>query len=308
VQIRIDRKKRKRTNDDTIADRWIDGIRLHSPSPSEEHSAEKALERLMGRIEARERTHAGRRRPKRDRRVWLAAATVILLLTVGGYWLLGSVRDTDPAFVVASNNGERARDIVLPDGSAVKLNAHSKLIYPERFGSKHREVFLEGEGFFEVTHDKRHPFIVRAGELNIKVLGTKFDVKADSRDSIITTTLIEGAVRVEHGGESVTMAPGQRVAYDVNTGRMRLTNLADANRDTRWTYGVWTLDDTPLLDVCDRIERLYGVNFVIANEHLLEKSFTGEFHLDEPIDSILRTMRACESLDYEKRGKNIILR
>jgi ferric-dicitrate binding protein FerR (iron transport regulator) len=299
---------RKYQKTDEAVDRWIDNIRLHSPQPSEEHSAEKAYKRLTKRVDTYHDTHTHKHKSLRDYRPWLVAATAAILLTVGGLRLLSLSQSEAPTLLVANNNSEQVREVTLPDGSMVKLNAHSKMIYPERFDSKRREVFLDGEGFFEVTHDKKHPFVVRAGELSIRVLGTKFNVKANSLDTLITTTLLEGSVRVEHQADQLLMKPGQRMEYDVNTKQMRLLNVKDAERSIRWTHNIWMLTDMPLTAVCNRIERLYGVKFIITNERLLKKSFTGEFHLNESLDSLLRTMRACESFEYERKGDNIILK
>ncbi|MDR0893679.1 MAG: FecR domain-containing protein [Mediterranea sp.] len=297
------------TNNQEKTDRLIDGIRISSPRPTGNYSVGRSLASLMHRIEAESLVDDAKdvRRQIRRYRVWLAAATVALLLSVGG-WLFYGQQGTDPVYVVATNNSQRVREVRLPDGTTVKLNSHSRLIYPERFEGKRREVFLEGEVFFEVSHDKRHPFVVRAGNLNITVLGTKFNVRANIQDSLITTTLLEGSVQVSHEENCVRMRPGQRLTYDMNNNSLQLTDIANAARDARWTQDVWTLTDTPLQELCHRIEQMYDVKFVITNERLLDKSFTGEFHLGEPLDSLLRTMQVSSVLSYEKKGKTIILR
>ena len=173
-------------------DELINSIELRSPNQSKENSAEKSFSRLMARIQTDNNSTDIFRRRARQYRVWLAAATVALLIAMSG-WLY-MMLDTDPSFIIKSNNSGIVQNVPLPDGTVIQLNNHSKLIYPERFAGDSREVFLEGEAYFDVKHDKKHPFIVRAGELKIRVLGTKFTVNASSQSPQITATLLEGSI------------------------------------------------------------------------------------------------------------------
>ena len=183
-----------------------------------------------------------------------------------------------------------------------------KLIYPEHFSGDSREIFLEGEAYFDVKHDKKHPFIVRAGELKIRVLGTKFTVNASSQSPQITATLLEGSIEVSNEKKQMLMKPSQQLKYDVNSGNMLLTELNNAIREIRWTQNVWVLSDTPLLDICQRLEQLFNVKFIIMNDELIGKSFTGEFYTNEPLESILKIMQISTPFKYERKGKNIILK
>lgn len=287
-------------------DSVIDHIRVQSPNPSKEHSAEQSFERLMARIKPDTHTIEMFKRRANTYRVWLAAATVALLIAMSG--CLYMMLETDPSFIVTSNHTGIVQDISLPDGTVIKLNNRSKLIYPEHFSGDHREVFLEGEAYFDVAHDKKHPFIVRAGELNIKVLGTKFTVNAASLLSHITATLLEGSIDVRDHKSHLLMKPNQQMTYDINSGKMSLKEINNPKREIRWTQNVWVLSDTPLLDICQRLEQQYNVKFIITNDKLIGKSFTGEFYTDESIESILKILQISTSFKYERKGKNIILR
>lgn len=287
-------------------DALIESMELRSPHPSDEHSAEKSFSRLMTRIRTDDNsTDIFRRRANRYR-IWLAAATVALLVAMSGWLYMMS--DSDPSFIVTSNNTGIVQNVSLPDGTVIKLNNCSRLIYPEHFSGDLREVFLEGEAYFDVTHDKKHPFIVRAGELRIRVLGTKFTVNASSQVPQITATLIEGSIEAVTGKKSILMKPNQKLKYDVNSGRVSLTELANANKEIKWTQNVWILSDTPLLDICQRLEQQFNVKFIIMNDELINKSFTGEFYTNESLESILKTMQISTSFNYEWKGKNIVLK
>lgn len=296
-------EKQKETID---LDKLIDNITLQSPNPSKEHSAENSFSRLMARIQADSNSIDIFRRKASQYRVWLAAATVALLIAMSG-WLY-MMLDTDPSFIVTANNSGIVQHVILPDGSNIKLNNRSKLIYPEHFSKDSREVFLEGEAYFDVAHDKRHPFIVRAGELNIKVLGTKFTVNASSQMPQITATLLEGSIDVADKKKHMLMKPNQQLTYNVGSGKMLLTEVTNASRETRWTENIWVLSNTPLLDICQRLEQQFNVKFIIMNDELIGKSFTGEFYTNESLDSILKTMQMSTLFKYEKKEGNIIIK
>lgn len=287
-------------------DELINSIELRSPNPDKEHSAEKSFSRLMARIQTDNNSTDIFRRRARQYRVWLAAATVALLIAMSG-WLY-MMLDTDPSFIIKSNNSGIVQNVPLPDGTVIQLNNHSKLIYPERFAGDSREVFLEGEAYFDVKHDKKHPFIVRAGELKIRVLGTKFTVNASSQSPQITATLLEGSIEVSNEKRQMLMKPSQQLRYDVNSGNMLLTELSNASREIRWIQNVWVLSETPLLDICQRLEHLFNVKIIIMNDELIGKSFTGEFYTNESLESILKTMQTSTPFKYERKRKNIILK
>ena len=288
-------------------DELIDGIELHSPRPPKEHSAEKSFSRLMARIQPDNNSIDIFRQRANRYRIWMAAATVAMLIAMSG-WLYNIVSDSEPAFIVASNNTGIVQKVTLPDGTIINLNTCSRLTYPESFSGKSREVFLDGEAYFDVAHDKRHPFIVRAGELKIRVLGTKFNVNASTLVPQITATLIEGSIEAVTGKKNILMKPNQQLKYDTSSGRVSLTELTNASREIRWTQDVWVLSDTPLLDICQRLEQQFNIKIIIMNDELIGKSFTGEFYTNESLESILKTMQISTPFEYEYKGKNIILK
>lgn len=288
-------------------DELIDGIELHSPRPPKEHSAEKSFSRLMARIQPDNNSIDIFRQRANRYRIWMAAATVAMLIAMSG-WLYNIVSDSEPAFIVASNNTGIVQKVTLPDGTIINLNTCSRLTYPESFSGKSREVFLDGEAYFDVAHDKRHPFIVRAGELKIRVLGTKFNVNASTLVPQVTATLIEGSIEAVTGKKNILMKPNQQLKYDTSSGRVSLTELTNASREIRWTQNVWVLSDTPLLDICQRLEQQFNIKIIIMNDELIGKSFTGEFYTNESLESILKTMQISTPFEYEYKGKNIILK
>jgi transmembrane sensor len=289
-----------------IVEALIERIQVQSPSPSGKYSAEASFARLMAKISTNDHSTKIFLLRIRQYQIGLVAATAALLIAIG--CLLYTSYEDGPSFIVATNNTGKVQSIPLSDGTIIKLNNRSKLTYPETFGGSWREVFLDGEAYFDVAHDKKRPFIVRAGELKIKVLGTKFTVNAASLFPKITATLLEGSIDVSNPQNHLLMKPSQQLTYDAESGKMLLANLNNAEREIRWTQNVWVLTDTPLLDICQRLERQFNVKFIIMNDKLINKSFTGEFETNESLESILETMKISTSFSYERTGKNIIMR
>lgn len=293
--------------DNKKIDEFINQLEIRSRLQENEYTVEKSYSRLMSRITAYDQSNKIFFRRIFWYRLSLVAASVALFMVVSGLLYTLHVAKI-PDMIIACNNTSSIKCIFLPDGTVVKLNNQSKLTYPEEFDNNKREVFLDGEAYFNVAHDKKHPFIVRTGELDIRVLGTKFTVNASSMISQITATLIEGSIDVSNKKEHVLMKPGQQMIYDVDKSKILLSNLENANREIRWIDNVWVLTNTPLLDVCQRLERKFNVKFVITSPHLIDKSFTGEFYTNESLESILETMKVSASFSYERNGNRVILK
>lgn len=162
----------KHTNDNNSL---FTRIQVKSPCADERYSAGNSLARLMTRIHA---DAVNKARPERNYtkayRIWLAAASLMIVFLTSG-WLATALRPA-PEMLIRNNAWEKVENLTLADGTQLTLNRGAQLIYPEKFAGRTREIFLSGEAYFDVAHDKKHPFIVRAGDLKIKVLGTKFNI------------------------------------------------------------------------------------------------------------------------------------
>ena len=162
----------KHTNDNNSL---FTRIQVKSPCADERYSAGNSFARLMTRIHA---DAVNKARPERNYtkayRIWLAAASLMIVFLTSG-WLATALRPA-PEMLIRNNAWEKVENLTLADGTQLTLNRGAQLIYPEKFAGRTREIFLSGEAYFDVAHDKKHPFIVRAGDLKIKVLGTKFNI------------------------------------------------------------------------------------------------------------------------------------
>lgn len=233
---------------------------------------------------------------------YVAAVILIGLLGTNLYFLLD--KDTDLTNMVEVPRGQRVA-LTLSDGTKVWLNSNSKFVYPAQFSSKERDVRLEGEGFFEVAHNAKSPFTVHADLLCIKVLGTKFNVKAYKEETFFVT-LAEGKVEVitDDDEQKVTMKPNQQVSYSKEDG---LVVDKDINIDVvkSWILGEAAYQNKRLDEITHDLERKFDVHIDILDPELPSEIFTCRFKESATIDQVLTLLKETRKLDYKIRGAQI---
>jgi ferric-dicitrate binding protein FerR (iron transport regulator) len=242
-----------------------------------------------------------------------AAAAVALLLIVsyvsyrhGGEQLKSHFAD----IVVEAPPGARTK-MCLPDGTLAWLNAGSKITYSQGFGVSDRNISLTGEGYFEVTRDVKHPFQVRTDELQVRVLGTKFNFSnyPDNEEAIVS--LIEGKVQIKNlmnRDEEKSMAPDEKAFLNKKTGLMHILTHRTLP-SAEWTNGFLCFDNELLPDIVKTLERSYNVNITIADSSLNTARFYSDFSQQEQsIEDILRLLESTHKLTYTIERKNITLR
>jgi len=203
----------------------------------------------------------------------------------------------------------KTSEIILPDGTKVCLNAGSRLIYPEHFTGKTREVLLAGEAYFEVTHDQKHPFIVQVSDLRVNVLGTKFNISAYPSDLTIETVLAEGKVSVERNNAGIfekktELLPDQMASFDKNASIFEVKRVNSANY-TVWTKGILQFERTDLLRITNRLERYYNIRFEFREAELGNLLISGKMGLEEDKDEICDRLALAASVKIVKKGEGI---
>lgn len=197
-------------------------------------------------------------------------------------------------------NGEKFK-IKLSDGTWVWLNSGSKLRFPQHFASDShsREVYLEGEAFFDVTKNADKPFIVNAGNINIEVLGTRFNLSAYGTDDDIATTLVEGAVNVyetDTPKNRTRLSPSYQANFNKSTQSLGKQKV-DTSLYTAWMQNKLIINDLTFPEILKKLERTYNVTFINKAPHLNAAVFQGEFH-NESVESILNTIALSAPFSY----------
>lgn len=247
-------------------------------------------------------------------RTWSVAAVAIVLLgliTVTAYWQ-GSrqIQSNFSDIVVEAPLGSKTK-LTLPDGSTVWLNAGSKMVYSQGFGVRDRRLAFQGEGYFEVEKNDEMPFLVQTHDVNVTVVGTKFNFRNYPEDEEAVVELLEGKVALENQlkEESVRyLSPNEKMVLHKATGKMDITS-AKVKEATLWTENILLFDEDLLPDIVRELERSYHVQIEIENEDLKQTRFYGQFNqLEQNIYEVLDMLSETGKLKYHEEGKVIYLK
>ena len=198
--------------------------------------------------------------------------------------------------------------LVLSDGTKVWMNADSKLKYPVAFGQSQREVFLEGEAYFEVTKNRHKPFTVQSDAIRVRVLGTTFNLKSDKRCRIAEATLIEGEIEVKGNKEEgqIILTPGQRAELNKNNGRLTVKQV-DAKLDAVWHDNLIPFQKADIFTITKALERFYDVKIILSPDIQTGKTYSGVLKRKSNIESVLKSLQNSIPIDYKIVGNNIFI-
>ena len=196
--------------------------------------------------------------------------------------------------------------LVLADGTKVWLNADSKLRFPVSFTAERREVYLEGEAYFEVAKDSAREFWVHAGAMDVKVLGTSFNVKAYERLETVATTLVEGSVEVACAGKSFQIVPGEQFVYDKNN-RVMDVRMVDTESYVSWKDGYYKFRQTTLEEIMETLSVWYGLNVFYVNESAKQVEFTGKVKRYEDARMLLDKFEQTGDVVFDIKGNNVFI-
>ncbi len=210
---------------------------------------------------------------------------------------------------ISTHNGEM-REVILPDGSKVMLNAGSVIIYPEEFRTSKRSVFLSGEAIFDVTHDADKPFIVSTSDIDIQVHGTVFNVNAYPESERTSATLCEGSISatLKKDGKCMALIPDERLSYDRRTGEAAVAHVNSAE-DTAWERGDMCFRSENIHNIARAIERKYGINTYITSGKYDDMILTAKFVHGETLDQMLGAIcKLVPGMRYRIENDSVYIR
>lgn len=259
-----------------------------------------ALERVNKRIGHQKM----RPLPLRQKIGRVAAVLIPLFILAGGYLYHTSTRNH--LIEISAAYGEK-KHLLLPDSSEIWLNAGTVIKYPKRFSDSQRTVHLNGEAYFSVKKDAAHPFIVNTPQLSVKVLGTKFNVKAYADDNSVTTTLTSGKVEVTSPTQaSRILKPNEQLTYDKRTSSISIMEIP-ANDTDGWITGKLIFTHAPFTEIIRTLERRYNVTFTTSVNIPASKRYTVRFLKNETLDEILTVLKEMIGFRYRQEGNEIEL-
>jgi hypothetical protein len=204
--------------------------------------------------------------------------------------------------------GKRSK-ILLSDGTQVWLNSGSRMVYPPVFKEKSREVFLEGEAYFEVSKNKAKPFFVRTDGFNVKVLGTKFSVQAFKDEKESFAVLLEGKVSLSKKsklfGKEYELSPGQKGLLSDDNADINITDIDNAVNYIAWIYGFLNFENEDIHHLTKQISRYYNIEIDITKINIKPK-FSGKLDLKENPERILDGLSKIYKIKYEKQENKFV--
>lgn len=314
--------------------------------PKNKAISDEVYEKLLLQIEAETKKSERVSQRKHISYYWYAASVVVLAGLAFLFTLNNNIRTSfvSQNLEVLVPKGQRSQ-LLLPDGTKVWLNSGTVFKYPTSFLKKGREVYLEGEAFFSVTHNNQ-PFIVHLKDnLFVKVFGTEFNVKSYAEDRYVETTLIKGMVHFLRKDENdkvvneIKLQPKEMVKYEKNLRQMTISKIVpytatittaksftrspdkinkveqvketeainEAAITTAWKDNTLVFQDETLEEISIKMERWFGIPLKIADDDLKRERFTGNFMNQESVYQVLDIINRSEPIQYVKQNKTIII-
>lgn len=288
---------------------WFSAVNREAASV---YNKDKAFENFRNRVESRKKTQSASRQSFSLSAIWRYAAVVAIMIAVGciSYWQGEvNVKDTFADISVEAPLGSKTK-LYLPDGTLVWLNAGSRMTYSQGFGVDNRKVELEGEGYFEVKRNEKVPFFVKTKDLQLQVLGTKFNFRDYPEDHEVIVSLLEGKVELNNllrKEKEAVLAPDERAVLNKANGLLKVESVTASNA-SQWTDGYLFFDEELLPDIAKKLERSYNVKIHIANDSLKTFRFYGNFvRREQSIQEVLEALASTEKMQYKIEERNITI-
>lgn len=239
--------------------------------------------------------------PASGLRVWKLTASIaasfVLICGLYAAWPALQNRISPVSYHELSAASGKRKLLVLDDGTRLWLNSGSSLKYPNRFKGKKREVYLQGEAYFEVAHNAEIPFIVHTGKLRTRVLGTIFNIRAYKDDPDVKVTLFTGKVELikeisNKKTSKLILLPKQVATYRKDAESLVKTTVSNItiNHYSAWKDGKLIFDETPVPEVLKRLSLAYNVKFILTDEKINGCTITGSFNVNQKIEEILQSI------------------
>ncbi len=271
--------------------------------------------------------------PKTSNWKWIAAS--ITVLAIGSYFFLGQQKSSDNRLhTISTQKGSKSR-LELPDGTTVWLNAGSTIEYEESFGKTSRSIKLTGEAYFDVVHNSKLPFLIHTAALDVKVLGTVFNVRAYPEEHITEAALVKGSIEVSFPGrpsDKIILSPNEKVSVKNKQVIQKETtafNKQPINEDisssvvvspvsyqhsdssiaeTSWVYNKLVFRNRPFEEIIAEMSRWYGIDFDINNTTLAGKRFTATFQNETVYEALQHLSSSLQfSFSIDSTSNTIVI-
>ncbi len=221
-----------------------------------------------------------------------------------GQLVYSSLNTTETIYNVIKVPRGGEYQLVLSDSTKVWLNSDSEIKYPVQFNQNNRKVWVSGEAYFDVENDKKKPFIVNVKDVEVRVLGTEFNIEAYPENESVITTLVEGSVKLKKEKEELIIEPDQQVITST-IGEGFTVRQVNAKNHSLWKDGIFYCEAEHLSTIMEKLSRWYDVNIFYLNPSLKDKRFSVEVQRYENIDEVLDILSATNKVRFEINSNNI---
>ena len=245
---------------------------------------------------------------KKGRLFWLTPlrAAAVLLIIIGVTALFYLWPAAPVTYSTVTNPSGQTRQLQLPDGSKVWLNAATTLRFANTF-KEHRQLQLDGEAYFDVSHDSNHPFTVETGGIRITVLGTRFNISSYGSAHLTTVSLLQGKVKVVNAEkELAVLKPNTQLEWEKSTGKSTIKPI-DTTAVVAWKAGRLVFHGQPLNDIVQTLERWYGVHIHILNPSAGNCRYYMNFDSAMPLKDLLPLLSEVTKMDYSFDKQTIVI-
>lgn len=190
------------------------------------------------------------------------------------------------------------QEVILADGTKVWINADSELKYPKKFKGNRRQVYLKGEAYFSVTKNKEKPFIVKSNFMDIKVLGTEFNLSCYDNSNRVEATLFEGKIAYSTKDSKGILEPGTQVVYNKTNNKTEVRSV-DVSKYISWKDGIYIFDGIKIEDLANKISRWYNIEVEFKSNEAKTMEFSGAMEKNRPVDFIIELLEETNSVKCE---------
>lgn len=271
---------------------------------TDEKKTEKAEKQLFKRLEQEEVKRYKVRRMYTWMR-YVAMFVGIFFMSGLGYHIYQTHNEANTLVAVTAR--DEVKELMLPDGTKVWLNKHTTLKYPRDFSDKTRSVYMEGEAYFEVKRNKEKPFLVRSEAMQVRVLGTVFNMKSDKTNRSAVATLIKGEIEVKgnHDEGMIVLAPGQKAELNAVSRRL-VVKQVDTGIEN-WHNNQFVFEKADIFTIARTLENSYGVRIILAPDMNSTKTYSGTLMKKKGVEDMLNQIKNVIPVEYKIVGNSVFL-
>ncbi|MBE9464025.1 FecR family protein [Dyadobacter subterraneus] len=305
-----------------MVDAWYQKLNLDSGEAFSVSDESELYQRIQSQIHKAESSSSEKARF--TFRIWkfIKAAAAVIFLSFGLFYFFqfhsknrtAIKTNADSSLVTFQNNQKKIIRYTLPDHSIVWLRPGANLVHPKEFKhKKNREIRFSGEGFFDIVHDKKHPFIVNCGSVKTQVLGTTFSVRANTEESTFQVSVVTGSVSVstpkgKNNMETVVLQPKEQAIYEKASQNVTVNHLKNAaSNQENWQSVSLAFDETPMSEVANRLQMTFKIKIEFANLNIKKCRLKVDFN-NQRLPEILDMIDILLGTTYEIDGSRIVLK